>query len=184
MFPDYSTLKTYLCLSNLYATLDDTTKITIEGIGTAVYTLNRKNALTRNALHILALRGPLYSLRKHFQLPGCVLYSSHKDGSYMLFHEFILQVEDLYNNIVSYRYLGWSHQCPIEYIDTKSAWSTNRDTHSGRPSMVNHPDNPESPHIWSEPPLHITKDIQLIPLPLTEDPKTKPSDEALHEDSV
>ena len=59
IFPDYSTFKTYHCLSNRNATLGNTTKFPIEGIGTTVYTLNGRTILTRNALHMTALRGPL-----------------------------------------------------------------------------------------------------------------------------
>ena len=59
MFPDYSTFKTYNRLTNCYATLGNTTKVPIEVIGTAVYTLNVRTILTRNALHIPALQGPL-----------------------------------------------------------------------------------------------------------------------------
>ena len=55
MFPDYSTFRTYHCLHNHYATLGDTTRLPIEGIGTAIYTLNGKTILTRNSLHIPAL---------------------------------------------------------------------------------------------------------------------------------
>ena len=76
IFPDYSTFKTYLHISNQCATLGNTTNITIEGIGTAVYKLNGQTILTRNALCIPELRGPLYSLRKHHQRPGCWVYSS------------------------------------------------------------------------------------------------------------
>ena len=101
MLPDYSTFKTYHRLTNSYATLGDTTKLPIEGIGTTVYTLNGRTIPTSNALHIPALWGPLYSLRKHCQLPGCSVYSSYKDGSYLFFPEFILQVEDSYENLVS-----------------------------------------------------------------------------------
>ena len=75
MFPDYSTFKTHYCLSNCCATLGDTTRLPIEGIGTVVYTLNGRTIHTRNGLHIPALRGPLYSLRKHRQRPGCGVYS-------------------------------------------------------------------------------------------------------------
>ena len=57
MFPNYSTFKTYHLLSNRYATLVDTKRLPIEGIGTAVYTLNGRTILTRNALHIPALWG-------------------------------------------------------------------------------------------------------------------------------
>ena len=108
MFPDYSTIKTYHRLSNCYATLGDTTRLPIEGICTAVYTLNGLTILTHNVLHIPDLRGPLYPLFKHRQRPGCGVYYSYKDGSYPLFPDFILQVEDSYDNIVSYRSLGAS----------------------------------------------------------------------------
>ena len=99
MFPDYFTFKTYQRLSNIYATLVDTTRLPIEGIGTAIYTLNGRTILTRNALHIPSLRGPLYSLCKHRQIPDCGVYSSYKYGSYLFFPDFILQVEDSYDNI-------------------------------------------------------------------------------------
>ena len=59
MFTDYSTFKKYHRLSNRYATLGDTTRLPIEGICTAVYTLNARTILTHNALHIPALRGPI-----------------------------------------------------------------------------------------------------------------------------
>ena len=116
MFPDYSTFKTYYRLTNRYATLRDTTKPPIEGIGTAVYTPNGRTILTRNALHIPALRGTLYSIRKHCQQPGCGVYSSYKDGSYIFFPDFIIQVEDSYDNLVSYQSLGAPYKGPIDYI--------------------------------------------------------------------
>ena len=114
MFPYYSTFKTYHRLTNRYATLGDTTKLPIEGIVTAAYTINVHIILTHNALNIPALRGPLYSLRKHRQRPGCGIYSSYKDGSYLLFPYLILQVEDSYDNLVSYQSLGASYKGPIE----------------------------------------------------------------------
>ena len=79
--PDYSTFKTYHRLSNRCATLGDTTRLPIKVIGTVVYILNGRTILTRNALRIPALQGPLYSLRKNRQRPGCGFYSSYKDGS-------------------------------------------------------------------------------------------------------
>ena len=106
----------YHSLYNRYDTLGDTIRPPIEGMCTTVYTLNGRTILTRNALHITELRGPLYPLRKHHQRPGCGVYSSYKDRSYLLFYDFILQVEDSYDNIVSYRPLGASYQGPIEYI--------------------------------------------------------------------
>ena len=92
MFPDYSTFKKYHRLSNRYFTIGDTTSLPIEGIGTAIYTLNGRTILTCNALHIPALQGLLYSLRKHRQRPGCGIYSSYKDISYIFFPNLTLQV--------------------------------------------------------------------------------------------
>ena len=83
MLPDYSTFNTYHRLNNRYTTLGDTTKLPIEGIGSAVYTINVRTILTCNSLHIPAMQGPQYSLRKHRQRPGCGVYSSYKDGSYL-----------------------------------------------------------------------------------------------------
>ena len=62
MFPDYYTLKTYRRIYNLYVTIGDTTKLPIKGIVNYVYTLNGRTVLTHNALHISALRSPLYSV--------------------------------------------------------------------------------------------------------------------------
>ena len=149
MFLDYSTFKTCHRLPNRYSTLGDTTRLPIEGIGTAVYKLNGHTILARNALHIPALRGPLYSLRKHRQRPGCGVYSSYKDGSYLLFPEFILQVEDSYDNIVSYWSLGASYQGPINYIEPKSTNSKAMATPSVHPPTITLEPTPQSTNIIS-----------------------------------
>ena len=70
MLPDYSTFNTYHRISNCCDTLGDTNMPPIEGIDTVVYTLNGCTILICNALHITALKCPLYSLRKHRQIPG------------------------------------------------------------------------------------------------------------------
>ena len=81
MFPDYSTFKTYHSLSNRYTTLEDTSSLPIEGIITALYTLNGSTIFACNMIHIHALQGLLYFLHKHHQIPGFGVYSSYKDGS-------------------------------------------------------------------------------------------------------
>ena len=116
MLPDYYNFKKHRRLYNRYATLGNTTNLPIEGTVTAVYTLNGQTILTRNTLHIPALHVPLYYLHKHCQQTRCGVYSSYKDGSYLLLPDFILQLEDSYDNIVSYHTLGQSHQGPIDYI--------------------------------------------------------------------
>ena len=147
MFPDYSTCKTYHRLNNLCAALGDTTKLHIEGIGTSVYTLNGRTILNRDDLHIPELRGPLYSLRKHRQQSGCGFYFSYKDGSYLFFPDSILQVEDSYDNIVSYRSLSASYKGPIDYIEPKTKSSNNMATPSGQTSTITPEPKPQSPHI-------------------------------------
>ena len=116
MFPDYYTFKIYHRLHNFYATLGDTTNLPIEGIVTAIYTLNDKTILTCNALHIPSLCGPLYYLCKHRQQPGCGFWCSYKDLSQLFFPWFFLQAEESFDKIISYRSLGRSHQGTIDPI--------------------------------------------------------------------
>ena len=182
----------YHCLYNIYATLGDTTRLSIEGIGTTVYTLNGRTILTRNALQTPALRGSIYSLRKQRQIPGCGFYSSYKDGSYPFLPDFIIQVEDSYDNIFSYRSLGASYQCPIKYTEPKSTSSKATDTPSGRPSIINPEPTPQSPHIIpsyedsisSQASLPPSIYIGCLPQPSTKIKPTEPSDATLHKNSV
>ena len=146
MFPDYSTFKKYHHLFNCYATLGDTTKVYIEGICTSVCTLNGRIILTHNALHILALKDLLYSLHNHHQIPVFGVYSSYKDSSYLFFPDFIIHVEDSYDNIVGYQPLDTSHQGPIDYMEHKSTRSATMDTPSGRPSTITTAHTPQPSH--------------------------------------
>ena len=93
-------------------------------------------------LHITTLRGPLYSLHNQSQETGRGLYSFYKNDSYLFFPDFILQVEDSYDNIISYRPLEQSHQLPIDYIEPKSTWYTNIDIPYDHPSNITPTDNP------------------------------------------
>ena len=191
MFPDYSTFNTYHRISYRYATLGDTTRLPIEGIGTAIYTLHGRTILTCNALHILTLRCHLYSLRKHFQRPGCVVYSSYKDESYLLFPDFILQLEYSDDNIVSYRSLDASYQGPIDYIEPKSTSSKAMATTSGRPSTIPPEPTPQSPHIIpsdeesisSQASLHPSINIDCLHQPSTNITPTDTINATLHKNS-
>ena len=192
MFPYYSTFNTYPRLSYRYSTLGDTTRVPIEGIGTAVYTLNGHTILTHNTLHIPDLQVPLYSLRKHRQRPGCRVYSSYKYGSYLFLPDFILQVEDSYDNIFRYRSLGASYQGLIDYIEPKSTSSTAMSTPLGRPYAINPEPTPQEPHIILSDEESISSQASLFPsiyndcLPqfLTKITPTDPSDATLHKNSV
>ena len=147
MFPDYSTFKTYHCLTNFYATLGDPAKLPIEGIGNAVYTLNGRTILTHNTLHIPEQQGPLYSLHKHCQRPGCGVYFSYKDGSYLFLPDFILQVEESYDNIARYRSFSTSYKGPINYIEPTATSSKAMETPSGRQYTVTPKPKHQSLHI-------------------------------------
>ena len=172
MFPAYSTFKKYDPIYNFYATLGNTTKLPIEGIWTDVYTLDKGTVLKRNTLHILALHSPLYYTHKHCQRLGCGVYFSYKDGSYLFFPDFILQGEESYDNIVSYRPLVRFYQGLIDYIKPKLTFSINMDTPSVCTFMVTPTDKLSSPHIipsdedsiFSEPPIPINTYIKP-PLP-------------------
>ena len=192
MIPDYFNFKTYHHLTNLYATLGDTTKRPIEVIGTAVYTLNGRTILTCNALHIPALQVSLYSLRKHRQRPGCGVYSSYKDGSYLFFPDFILQVEESYENLISYQSLRASYTGPIDYIEPKTPSSKTMTTPSGRPSTITPELTTQSPHIILSDDESITSQTSL-PASLQSDnqPQTlinikssEPSNALIHKNSV
>ena len=74
MLDDYAAFTSYRKATNRYATLGDNTRLKIEGVGTAVYSLNGKVIKSRNCLHIPDLRGPLYSLRSHRLQPGCGIF--------------------------------------------------------------------------------------------------------------
>ena len=192
MFHNYSTLNTYHRLSNRYNTLGDNTRLPIERIGTAVYTLNGRTILNRNVIHIPALRGPLYSLCNHRQRPGCGFYSSYKYGLYLLFPEFILQEKDSYDNIVSYRSLGASYQGPIDYIEPKSTGSKDMASPSVRPSTINPKPTPHSPQIIPSDEESISSqtylppyiNIDCLPQPSTRIKPTEPSNTTLHKNSV
>jgi hypothetical protein len=50
--------------------------------------------LIRNALHVPALRAPLYSLRRHWLIKGCGFYAHFNDGNFVLFPTFLLKVDN------------------------------------------------------------------------------------------
>ena len=185
-------LQTYYRLSNRYVTLGYTTKIIIEVICTTVYTLNGHTVLTLNTLHIPALCGLIYSLRKYRQIPGCGVYSSYKDGLYLFLPNFILQVEDSYYNIVSYRPLVTSHQVPIDYMEPISTRSTTMATPSGLPSMIYPAEIPQTPHnipsyensLSFQHPLPPYKYINCLPQPPTKVPPTETRNANLHKNSL
>ena len=119
MFPDYDTFSSYKRLVGKFVTLGDDTRLPILGIGTAIYRLNGRVMKTRNALHVPDLRNPLFSVRLHRRRFGCGAYSSYKVGSFILFPEFSLEVDDSQDNLVSYESIGRSYTGPIHYSEPR-----------------------------------------------------------------
>ena len=109
----------------------------IKGIGSAIYSLNGKVVKTRNALHIPSLRGPLLSLRRHRRRQGCGVYSSYDVGSYILFPNFVLEVDDSHDNLLSYKSLGRSYNGHIDYVEPRTPQDVSKP--SSRPSTTVEP---------------------------------------------
>ena len=101
-------------------------------------------------------------------------------------------MEDSYDNIVSYRPLGTSHQGPIDYIESTSTRSTYMATPSGHPPTINTEPKTQSPHIIPsdedyisfQHPLPTSIDIDCLHQHATKVPPTEPSDATLHKNSI
>ena len=106
MLNDYTAFTSYHATHGDYVTLGDDTRLPIAGSGSAIFSLNGRPILIRDALHVPGLRAPLYSLRQHRKQPGCGLFSDYEFGNYILFPHFVLRVDDSDDNIVSYKSLG------------------------------------------------------------------------------
>ena len=74
--------------------------------GTAIFSLNGKTILVRNALYVPNLRDPFYSLQKHKAMPGCGTFSFHGLGSHILFPHFTLSINNSVDSLFSYRSIG------------------------------------------------------------------------------
>lgn len=104
--------------------LGDDTRLPIYGRGTAKIRLNGKTILLRNALHVPALRAPLYSLRQHSKQPGCGTFSDSNTGSFILFPHFVLQIDDSTDNLLSYAPLGRITTSRLDYAQPRARNST------------------------------------------------------------
>ena len=120
------------------------------------------------------------------------VYSSYKDGSYLSFPDSILEVEDSYDNLVSYQSLGASYKGPIDYIEPKAPSSKTMATPSGRPSTITPEPTHQSPHIIPSDDESIKSQTSLLPSlqsnnqpqPLINIKASEPSDAILNKNSV
>ena len=162
MYPDYACFVSYTPLVDKYALLGDDHLVQIKGYGTTVYRLNGKVIKTRNSLHVPALRGLLFSLRRQRQRHGCGILGTYDLGSYVLFLNFVLEIDDARDNLLSFESLGPAYSGPIDYTEPKVKPPDLPSLHpSGRPSQTPDAASP-GPHLI-EPDLASPSDPVLSP---------------------
>ena len=120
-------------------------------------------------MHVPALREPLYSLRKHKSMPGCGTFSFYNVGSYILFPNFALRIDDSDDNMVSYRSIGRS---PIQQLDYAEPRANRSTTNSPNIPLATPTAIPTSdPHV-------IPSDESISPADPTSIPSSQPTDES------
>jgi hypothetical protein len=93
MFPDKSAFISYKLVSNLQVCMGNNSFLPVLGRGTAIISLNGQRVLVRNALHVLGLVVPLYSLRVHCLQRGCGFIGASSVGILAYFPSFVLMVD-------------------------------------------------------------------------------------------
>jgi hypothetical protein len=119
MFPDRTAFLSYHPTPNCYVELGDGTKLRQMGKGSAKVLLNDKIILLRNVLHVPQLNEPLYSLRRHSQMPEFGYFSSFETGSHLLFPTFVLEIDTSVDNIISFNSIGHSPCATIDYAEPR-----------------------------------------------------------------
>jgi hypothetical protein len=89
------------------------------GKGSAKIMLNDKVILLRSVLHVPQLQEPLYSLRRHSQMPECGYFSSFDTGSHLLFPTFVLEIDTSIDNILDFQSIGPSHSSGLDYAEPR-----------------------------------------------------------------
>jgi hypothetical protein len=163
MLPDHSAFYSYHPCTGRYVTLGDDTRLKIYGTGTAIIALNGKNILIRNALHVPALRAPLYSLRRHRLMEGCGFYAHYNDGNFVLFPTFSLKVDDSKDNLISYRPIGRSYITHLDYAEKRHTPSSSARPAHAPPTIIPDDSYVAAPTSSSSP-LPNDADIPSIPL--------------------
>jgi hypothetical protein len=147
MLPDHSAFYIYHPCTNRYVTLGDDTRLKIFGTGTAIIALNGKNILIRNALHVPALRAPLYSLRRHRLMEGCGFYAHYNDGNFVLFPTFSLKVDESKDNLISYRPIGRNYIPHLDYAEKRHPSTSSARPATAPPTLI-----PDDSSVASSPP--------------------------------
>ncbi len=106
MLPDNSSFISYKIVSGLQVRMGNNSYIPVLGHGTAIFALNGKRILIRNALHVPGLTVPLYSLRAHMRQLGCGFLGSETTGFLVYFPTFVLSIDTSVDCHLSYEPLG------------------------------------------------------------------------------
>jgi hypothetical protein len=106
MFLDKSVFISYKAVSNLQVRMGNNAFIPILGRGTAIITLNEKQILVRNALHIPGLVVLLYSLCTHLTQRGCGFIGANEYGMMVYFLQLVLSVDMSLDCHLSYKPTG------------------------------------------------------------------------------
>lgn len=131
MLNDYNTFVSYYPCKHRVVTLGNESTLPVMGTGTTKFFLNGKVILVRNALHVPGLRAPLYSLRRHRLMPGCGYFSHFEIGSYILFPDFVIKVDDSKDNLISFQSIGLNKVSKLDYAEPRSHTTT-----AARPATV------------------------------------------------
>ena len=108
MLPDKSAFISYKSTSHLKVRMGNNSYLPVIGRGSAIISLNGQRVLMRNALHFRGLAMPLYSLRAHFQQPGCGFLGTNDVGMLVYFPSFVLSADTSSDCTLSYEPLGRS----------------------------------------------------------------------------
>ncbi len=101
----------------------------ILGTGSAIISINGKLILTRNCLHVPALRNPLYSLCAHQRQHRCGHIGMHQLGMFVFFPSFIIKVNTDTDCHLSYEPIGRSASiAKLDYVQPIQAPSPSAST--------------------------------------------------------
>jgi hypothetical protein len=113
MLPDASAFISYKQVMDVSICMGNNSFALVLGWGTAVFSLNGKQVLVRNTLHVPGLAVPLYSLRAHLHQRGCGFIGTFEDGFHIYFPSSILSVDMSSDCHLTYKPLG--SQCSITF---------------------------------------------------------------------
>jgi hypothetical protein len=165
MFPDKSAFISYKSTSNLKVRMGNNSYLPALARGSAIISLNGQRVLVWNALHVPGLAMPLYSLRAHFQQPGCGFLGTNDVGMLVYFPSFVLSADTSSDCTLSYEPLGWSAPLStLHYVQPRC-----------RPSLYPSKLSPSSNTVSTTPAL-IADDASVMVSALSDAPLAPPVD--------